>query len=75
MTKDEKYLVELYRRLQDDLEGSYDPLLLAKELKFSDRLVQNILRGLMQANFVKYTSSKKISLTDRGCELAQSLSP
>lgn len=75
MTKDERFLAELYRTLHGDLEGSVDPNAIAEKLGYNERLIKNILKGLMRANLVARYSPEEIGLTARGLEVAQSLSP
>lgn len=66
MTKDERFLIELSRR------GESDPLALGKSLGYKEHLVNNILRGLMQANLVKRIGAC-VALTARGEEVAREL--
>ncbi len=75
MTKDERFLVELYRKLRENLDATCDPHSIANELNYNERLMKNILRGLMQANLVKRYSEEEIGLTERGLEVARTLSP
>lgn len=75
MTKDEKFLITLYRHVQGKEEGIYNPRLLAKELGWTDHLLNNVLKGLMQANLVKRYSPEEIGLTSRGLEVAEGLVP
>lgn len=74
MTKDERFLVELYRELNGDVDKTCDPHQLAQELNYNEHLTKNILKGLMQANLVKSYSPDEVGLTQRGLEVAQSLS-
>ncbi|MCC5831451.1 MAG: hypothetical protein JJU12_00205 [Chlamydiales bacterium] len=73
MTKDERFLVELYKKLKGDLESTCNPYLLGRELNYKEHLMKNILKGLMQANLVKRYSEEEIGLTKRGREVAESL--
>jgi DNA-binding MarR family transcriptional regulator len=73
MTKDERFLIELYRKLRENPDGVCDPRLIAKELNYNERLMKNILKGLMQANLVKRYSDEEVGLTERGREVAESL--
>lgn len=76
MTKDEKLLLEIYKKIREkgDFNSSVDPLPIGKELGYKDHLIKNILRGLMQANLLKKYSENEIALTERGKELAKELS-
>ena len=71
MTKEEKLLLELYKRLQD--RETVDPSSVGRELGFSRRQINNILNGLMKANFVKRFAPDEVVLTSLGEELARSL--
>ncbi|NGX61605.1 MAG: hypothetical protein K940chlam9_01092 [Chlamydiae bacterium] len=73
MTKDEKYLTELYRLVEGSPERGVDPACVGSNLGYSDRQTKNILKGLMKANFVVYHNSDEVALTSRGLSLAQSL--
>lgn len=73
MTKDEKFLITLYRHVQGREETTYNPRLLAKEMGWNDHLLNNVLKGLMQANLVKRYSPEEIGLTSRGLEVAEGL--
>ena len=74
MTKDERFLLEMYRKLET-LDDTLDPYQLAKDLGYSERLTQNILRGLCQANFIKKYDEDEVGLTERGIELAKAVQP
>lgn len=74
MTKDERFLVELYKELKENLDGTIDPHIIAKKLGLKDHLLKNILQGLIQANLVKRYSPDEIGLTERGIGVAESLS-
>lgn len=71
MTKDELFVKELYKRLQE--RETIDPYFVGRKLGYSERQIKNILQGLMQANFVKRYSSDEVALTPLGEELARSL--
>ena len=72
MTKDERLLLEIYK---ETLAGGkvVNPLKIAQRLGFKEKLTQNILRGLMQANFLKRYTPEEFSLTPGGVEMARSL--
>lgn len=71
MTKDELFVKELYKHLKE--QETVDPFLVGRRLGYSERQVKNILRGLMQANFVKRFAEGEVALTSLGEELARSL--
>lgn len=73
MTKDERFLIEIYKRLKATKKETLNPYLLGKELGHKEHLIGNILRNLMQANLVKRFSPEEIGLTPRGSEVAESL--
>lgn len=75
MTKDERFLLQIYKHLQShhNLDGVVDPEVIRKELNFTDHLLKNILKGLMQANLVRRYSNEEIGLTERGKEVAKQL--
>ncbi len=72
MTKDERYLVEVYKSVKTPTECTSAKSITDK-LGFKEKLTQNILRGLMQANLVKWCDADQICLTDRGVKVVQSL--
>ncbi len=71
MTKDERFLLELYRKLQESGGDYFDPQKIADSLGYNERLTKNILNGLMRANLVKRRSEGEVSLTERGLEVAR----
>lgn len=75
MTKDERFLLEIFRRIQakGDPKGTIDALKLGKELGMRDHLAGNILGGLMKANFIKKYGENEFGLTELGRKIAQSL--
>lgn len=74
MTKDERLLIELYRETQKNKpEGTVNLLQVATALGFKEKLTREILKGLMQANLVKWSTSEEVALTERGIEVARSL--
>ena len=72
MTKDERFLVEIYRKANSD--GTVDPFQVGYVLGFSDHITKNILKMLMKANFVKQNGSNTVSLTTRGRVVAKEMS-
>lgn len=73
MTKDERFLIEIYRKLKESDRETCNPEDIALELGYNTRLMNNILKGLMQANLVKRYTPDEITLTPRGFEVARSL--
>jgi Mn-dependent DtxR family transcriptional regulator len=72
MTKDERFLIELYRALKGS-NRLINPLEIAKRLNYKENLTKNILKGLRQANLIKIYGPEEIELTERGIEVARSL--
>lgn len=72
MTKDEKLLVEIYRSL-DPVDEVADPYAVGEKIGFKEKLVKNILQGLMQANLVKRYGPNEVGLTERGREVVSTL--
>lgn len=68
MTKDERFLIELLKRGETATCKE-----MASALSLSEKQFKNILKGLMQANFIKRLSDEKITLTSRGVDVAQDL--
>jgi Mn-dependent DtxR family transcriptional regulator len=75
MTKDERFLIELYRAViaAGDPEGSVNPKQIANKLGYKENLTKEILKGLRQANLVKIYSPEEVVLTERGLGVARSL--
>lgn len=75
MTKDERFLVELYRTLNSsgNLEAGINPQQLAKKLGYKELLTKDILKGLRQANFIIIDGPEEIAITQRGIDVARSL--
>lgn len=71
MTKDERFLIELYKR-GSSVDTAIDPYPIAKALGFQDHLMGNILRGLAQANLVSREGTD-VKLTPRGEEVVRHL--
>ncbi len=74
MTKDERFLIEVYKAKLAGQE-SVDPAQIAKKLGYKANLTKEILKGLQQANFVKALSPEELIITEHGEELARSLQP
>ncbi|MCH9627449.1 MAG: hypothetical protein S4CHLAM2_10890 [Chlamydiales bacterium] len=73
MTKDERFLFELYRQLQQSGMDTFDPHKIAETLGYNERLTKNILNGLMRANLVKRYNEDEVGLTPRGLEVVRLL--
>jgi Mn-dependent DtxR family transcriptional regulator len=75
MTKDERFLIEIYRASQLSAhEGKeINPIPLAQKLGYKELLLKNILKGLRQANLIKIYGPEEIVLTERGIAVACSL--
>ena len=72
MTKDERLLREIYKKLQTGRE-TVNPFDIGHDLGFKDHQITIILRGLMQANLVKRFAPEEVALTSRGQEVALTL--
>jgi Mn-dependent DtxR family transcriptional regulator len=74
-TKDERFLIELYRAVlsSHDPEGSVNPIPIAKRLGYKENLTKNILKGLRQANLIVIYGPEEVLLTSRGVDVAHSL--
>lgn len=70
MTKDEKYILALYKLAGRGLKDRYE---MGKQIGISERAVNAILNGLEQANFVKKIGDTQVCLTANGVRLAESL--
>ncbi|MBM3199232.1 MAG: hypothetical protein FJZ58_08305 [Chlamydiae bacterium] len=75
LTKDELFLVKLFERSKEslDLFHAWDRYLIGQAIKQNDRSVDNIVRMLAQANFIKKGEGNAIYLTEQGIALAKSL--
>jgi predicted transcriptional regulator len=75
MTKDERFLIELYRAslAAGDPEATIDPTKVAKKLGYNENLTKELLKGLCKANLVKTYSKEELIVTERGCEVARAL--
>lgn len=72
MTKDERFLIELYKTLAAGRE-TVNPTAIAKKLGYKEVETREILKGLGQANLIKIYSPEELVLTERGIEVARSL--
>lgn len=68
MTKDERFLLELYLLKLSGVD-SIDPYELGKKLSYSERQTKNIINWLAQANFIKKIENE-ITITPHGETLA-----
>lgn len=75
MTKDERFLIELYHALKmsGDLENSINPMEVAKQHGYKELLAKNILKGLRQANLIKIYGPEEIIMTERGVLVVHAL--
>jgi Mn-dependent DtxR family transcriptional regulator len=75
VTKDERFLIELYRfaAAHGDPEGVVNPVQIAQKLGYKEHLTKEILKGLRQANLIRIYGPEEILLTERGREVARSL--
>lgn len=74
-TKEERFLIELYRKTIDlkNKEKTFDSFVLGKILGMSQRLIKTTIQILAQANFIKKLDNTKILLTEHGEKLVKSL--
>ena len=72
ITKEERYLLELYKQTKDDFD-LIDRYELGKSINHSERLVKNTVKLLTQMNFIKKSGKNDIYITKLGIELAESL--
>lgn len=74
-TKEEHFIVFLYKKasLQENIYEFFDSCDLGNALHLSPRLLKNIIQTLTQANFIKKSGKRDISLTPHGKELAEKL--
>lgn len=70
MTKDESYIIALYKAAGRGVKNRYE---IGAQIGISVRTVNAILNGLAQANFVKKIGDTQVSLTSNGVALAESL--
>lgn len=75
MTKDERFLIEIYRTIKasGNFNNSINPLQIAKKQGYKELLMKEILKGLRQANLIKIYGPEEITITERGIVVAQSL--
>jgi Mn-dependent DtxR family transcriptional regulator len=75
MTKDERFLIEIYKASQASKEPDEEinPVPIAKKLGYKEHLTKELLKGMRQANLIKIYSPEAIILTERGREVARSL--
>ncbi len=73
MTRDERFLIQVYKMTHAVKVKDISPEKVGASLAYSERLIKNILRGLMQANFLRRTHGENIQLTEQGLELIKSL--
>jgi Mn-dependent DtxR family transcriptional regulator len=77
LTKDELFLVKLFdlaSRLKSPFE-TVDRYKVGQAIGQNDRSVDNIVRMLAQANFIKKAEGNSIYLTESGVSLVKSLHP
>lgn len=73
MTKDERFLLALYKSMVALRKKTIDAYPVGQSLGLSDHLIGNIIRGLSQANFIKNETAYIVRLTPRGEELVRIL--
>lgn len=74
MTKDERFLIALYKKIQTSPSDEWiNPHPIGKSLGYQDHLLNNILRGLAQANLIKQEGPEAVKLTTRGEAVVKSL--
>lgn len=75
MTRDELFLVTLNKLSEKsgDLFSQIDRYVVGQTIGQNDRSVDNIVRMLAQANFIKKGNQNSIYLTQQGVDLARNL--
>jgi Mn-dependent DtxR family transcriptional regulator len=71
-TKDENYVLWLYRTAQEsgDLESSFDRYAIGQKAGINPKAVNAICKLLIQANFIKKAGEEQVMLTKHGEQLA-----
>ncbi len=75
MTKDELFLLTLYKiaHAKGDPTHQIDRFLIGKAINQNERMCNNIVRHLAQANFIKKGDENFIYLTEQGLRLVDQL--
>ena len=75
LTKDEKFLIKLHETAaaKGNPETEVDRFAVGRSLGQKDKIVDNIVRHLAQANFVKKGEGQSIYLTSQGLRLIDTL--
>lgn len=72
-TKEEQYVIELYKRTVQGSEDSVDIFDLGSSLGQSERQTKYSVQALAQANFIRKLSKTEIAIAPRGVKLAEEL--
>ena len=74
-TKDEKFIIALYRRAEkgDDFSASFSKYEIGSDAGIAAKGVDAICKLLLQANFIKKMDETNIYITAHGVRLASSL--
>jgi Mn-dependent DtxR family transcriptional regulator len=75
MTKDEKYLIKLYEEAKKsgNPTNHKDRYKIGEMLGLSDKVVNGMMNGFVQANFVKKIEERGVQLTPHGVKLVLAL--
>jgi hypothetical protein len=75
VTKDEQFLMQLHKVAGEtgDLYAEFDRFAIGKAIGESERVINNIVRHLAQANFLKKGDGDSVYLTDNGIRLVEEL--
>ena len=70
-TKEERYMLALYEETlrQEDEEAEIDRVLIGDIIGINPPSVENICKGLMRSNFIRFHEAGRISLTSQGRRL------
>jgi Mn-dependent DtxR family transcriptional regulator len=74
-TKDELFLLKLHEMAlkRGDIWAEVDRIAVGQAIGQNDRAIENIVRHLAQANFIKKGEEKGVYLTDNGLRLVLEL--
>ena len=75
MTKDERFLIELYKAAvaSGNPDEAINPQPIIKRLGYKELLIKDIVKLLAKANFIKVYGPEEIVVTENGRNLARSL--
>ena len=74
LTREERFLLKVYERVQGEEDEFIDPAPIAQELGISSKQLKTVLQLLKQINCLKQSrDSGHVALRDRGIEVCEKL--